>query len=214
MSWYSGLHVCIEVNLMAIVLISHFSSELCSFPCENRLTTRNIGTVRPPLPIPSDRVGDIPITEYTLFCCSKRPFFCIVRSLTILVCRFIYFFYIDYKVVLLEGRCRYGWRHVRVNHAANKLSVRYSIQYHSRLIISTPPLGKWSVPRRFATLIPAPKLAVMATLQPSLVLGIEIFGVQCLDAFINVFLLDILSNQLVSKEILVWHIVLQHVLYA
>lgn len=124
------------------------------------------------------------------------------------------FFYVDYKVVLIERRCCYGWRHIRVNNSSNELSMRYSIKYHSRLIISTPPLGKWSVPRRFATLISSPKLAVMATLQPSLVLGIEIFGVQCPDALIDVFLLNILANQLVSKEILAWHIVLQHVLYA
>ena len=53
-----------------------------------------------------------------------------------------------------------------------------SVYYHIRLMISTPPLGKWSTPSRLATLIPAPKEDVIVGLQPSAVFGIEIFGVE------------------------------------
>lgn len=56
-----------------------------------------------------------------------------------------------------------------------------SVYYHTRLMISTPPLGKWSTPSRLATLIPAPKEDVIVGLQPSAVLGIEIFGVEFFD---------------------------------
>lgn len=59
-------------------------------------------------------------------------------------------------------------------------------------MINTPPLGKWSTPRRFATLIPAPKEDVIVGLQPSAVLGIEIFGVELLDGFIDICFCEIL----------------------
>lgn len=49
------------------------------------------------------------------------------------------------------------------------------------LIISTPPLGKWSTPRRLAMLIPAPNDDVMVGEHPSAVFGIAIFGVEFFD---------------------------------
>lgn len=65
------------------------------------------------------------------------------------------------------------------------------INYHTRLIINTPPFGKWAVFRRFITLV-IEKLAVTAEEQPSAVLGIEIFGVELLDGFIDVCFGEIL----------------------
>lgn len=56
-----------------------------------------------------------------------------------------------------------------------------SVYYHTRLMISTPPLGKWSTPSRLATLIPAPNDDVMVGEQPSAVFGIEIFWVEFFD---------------------------------
>ena len=63
-------------------------------------------------------------------------------------------------------------------------------------IISTPPLlGKWSTPRRLAMLIPAPNDDVMAGEHPSAVFGIEIFGVEFLDCFIDVCFGEILFEK-------------------
>ena len=56
-----------------------------------------------------------------------------------------------------------------------------SVYYHTGLMISTPPLGKWSTPRRFAMLIPAPNDDVMVGEQSSAVLGIAIFWVEFFD---------------------------------
>lgn len=58
-------------------------------------------------------------------------------------------------------------------------------------MINTPHLGKWAVFRRFITLV-IEKLAVTAEEQPSAVLGIEIFGVELLDGFIDVCFGEIL----------------------
>lgn len=49
------------------------------------------------------------------------------------------------------------------------------------LIINTPPLGKWSTPRRLAMLIPAPNDDVMVGEHPSAVFGIAIFVVEFFD---------------------------------
>lgn len=62
-------------------------------------------------------------------------------------------------------------------------------------IISTPLLGKWSTPRRLAMLIPAPNDDVMAGEHPSAVFGIEIFGVEFLDCFIDVCFGEILFEK-------------------
>ena len=56
-----------------------------------------------------------------------------------------------------------------------------SVYYHTGLMISTPPLGKWSTPRRFAILIPAPNDDVIVGEHPSAVFGIAIFGVELFD---------------------------------
>lgn len=48
-------------------------------------------------------------------------------------------------------------------------------------MINTPPLWKWSTPRRFATLIPAPNDDVMVGEHPSAVFGIAIFWVESFD---------------------------------
>ena len=56
-----------------------------------------------------------------------------------------------------------------------------SVYYHTGLMISTPPLGKWSTPRRFAILIPAQNDDVIVGEQPSAVFGIAIFGVEFFD---------------------------------
>lgn len=58
-------------------------------------------------------------------------------------------------------------------------------------MINTPSFGKWAVFRRFITLV-LEKLAVTAEEQPSAVLGIEIFGVELLDGFIDVCFGEIL----------------------
>lgn len=56
-----------------------------------------------------------------------------------------------------------------------------SVYYHTGLMISTPPLGKWSTPRRFAILIPAPNDDVIVGEHPSAVFGIAIFGEELFD---------------------------------
>lgn len=58
-----------------------------------------------------------------------------------------------------------------------------------------PLLGKWSTPRRLAMLIPAPNDDVMAGEHPSAVFGIEIFGVEFLDCFIDVCFGEILFEK-------------------
>lgn len=69
------------------------------------------------------------------------------------------------------------------------------------LIISTPPLGKWSTPSRLATLIPAPNDDVMVGEHPSAVFGIAIFWVEFLDCFIDVCFGEILFEELLGHEI-------------
>lgn len=79
-------------------------------------------------------------------------------------------------------------------------------------LLSVPPLGKWSTPRRLAMLIPAPNDDVMAGEHPSAVFGIEIFGVEFLDCFIDVCFGEILFKKGLRHEIFLRYIVFKYVL--
>lgn len=80
------------------------------------------------------------------------------------------------------------------------------------LLSVPPPLGKWSTPRRLAMLIPAPNDDVMAGEHPSAVFGIEIFGVEFLDCFIDVCFGEILFEKGLRHEIFLRYVVFKNVL--
>lgn len=79
-------------------------------------------------------------------------------------------------------------------------------------LLSVPPLGKWSTPRRLAMLIPAPNDDVIVGEQPSAVFGIEIFGVEFLDCFIDVCFGEILFEKGLRHEIFLRYVVFKNVL--